>query len=261
MKELIRHLIYKTIGTPSFIRRIEWRSMFEGLDLKEGEKILDVACGVGVLSLKIAEKGCKVYGIDKSEDVIDHAKRRSERERIPCEFEVGTAEDLPYPDEYFDKVVCSSSLEHFKDDIKTLKEMHRVLKPTGRVVLTTDSFTYPIHDELKEKHRKIGFVVNYYTHEKLKERFEISGFKMERSKYLLNSRITSFFVKIGVELRWSGILGMAISFIAYPLCLMSDRLFGEEDMGYTLIAEGVKVNTLYFTPPQIELFQSSETAV
>ena len=118
--------------------------------------------------------------------------------------------------------------------------MNRVLKLNGRVVLTTDSFTYPIEDELKEMHREIAYVVNYYTHEKLKERFEIAGIEMNRSKYLLNSRITSFIFKIGIELRWSGILWLVISFIAYPLCLVSDRLFGMKDRGYTLIAEGRK---------------------
>ena len=242
MKELIRHWIYKTTGTISFIRRIEWRSMLEYLEPKEGERILDVACGAGELSLKIAEKGCKVYGTDISEGAIKAARSLAERSGITCEFRLGNAEILPYPDEFFDRVVCSSSLEHFKDDIKALKEMYRVLKPNGKIVLTTDSFTYPISDELKEKHREIAYVVNYYTIEKLKERFEIAGFEMNQGKYLLNSRITSFFIKIGVKLRWSGILWMAISFIAYPLCLMSDRLFGDEDKGYTLIAEGKKVN-------------------
>ena len=187
--------------------------------------------GGGALSLKIAEKGCEVYGVDLSEDVINSAKRLAEREKIACEFEVGSAEELPYPDGYFDKVVCSSSLEHFKDDIKALKAMHRVLKPNGKVVLTTDSFTYPISDELKEKHREIAYVVNYYTLEKLKEQFEKSWFKLNRSRYLLNSRITSFFVKIGIKIKWSGKLWMVISFIAYPLCLMSDRLFGMKDGG------------------------------
>ena len=155
------------MGT-AFIKRIEWRNMLEWLDAKEGERILDVACG-GMLSLKIAENGCKIFGIDMSEDTIKYAKRRSEREGIPCEFEVGNAEDLPYPDRYFDKIVCSCSLEHFKNDINALKEMNRVLKPNGIVVLTTDSFTYPISDELKERHRKIHYVVNYYTAEKLND--------------------------------------------------------------------------------------------
>jgi ubiquinone/menaquinone biosynthesis C-methylase UbiE len=236
----IGHLIYKIIGTSTFIRRIEWQTMLEWLEPKEGERILDVACGDGALSLKIAERGCEVHGIDMSEDTTSYAKRLAEREKIACVFEVGSAEDLPYPDEYFDKIACSSSLEHFKDDIKTLKEMHRVLKPDGKVVLTTDSFNYPIEEELKEMHRKIAYVVNYYTPEMLKERFEISGFGMNQSKYLLNSRITSFFVKIGIKVEWSGILWMLVSLVAYPMCLVSDRLFGEKDRGYTLIAEGYK---------------------
>ena len=240
VNEKLGHFVYKTVGASSFIRRIEWRSMFEWLNLKEGEKILDVACGRGTLSLKIAERGCEVHGVDISEDAIKGAKRLAEREKIVCEFEVGSAEDLPYADGYFDKVICSSSLEHFKDDIKALKEMHRVLKPNGSVVLTTDSFNYPISEELKEKHREIAYVVNYYTAEKLKEQFGIEGFEMNRSKYLLNSRITSFFFKIGIKKQWSGISWMVISFVAYPLCLMSDRLFGIENKGYTLIAEGEK---------------------
>lgn len=244
MKELIRHLIYKTIDTPSFIRQIEWRSMFDYLDPKEGERILDAACGDGTLSLKIAERGCKVHGIDMSKDVIKRAEHLAERERIACEFEVGNAEDLPYPDEYFDKIVCSSSLEHFKDDTGALKEMNRVLRTNGIIVLTTDSFIYPISDELKERHRKIGYVLNYYTYETLRERFEISGFKLNQSKYLLNSQITSFFVKIGIELRWSGISWMMISFIAYPLCSVSDKLVGYKDKGYTLIASAKKISEI-----------------
>ena len=243
MKEQIGHLIYKMMGTIEFIRRIEWRSMLEWLDPKEGERILDVACGGGEWILKIAEKGCEVHGIDLSEAAIEHAKRLAEREKIACEFKVESAEDLPYPDGYFDKTVCSSSLEHFKDDIKALKEMHRVLKPNGRIVLTTDSFTYPINDELKEMHRKSNSVVNYYTRKTLKERFEIAGFEMRRSKYLLNSRLTSFFFKIGIKIKWSGFLWVLISFIAHPLCLVSDRLFGVKEKGYTLIAEGEKSNS------------------
>ena len=243
MKNYLTHLIYKTIGTPNFIRRIEWRKMLDWLEPKEAERILVLHVGGGVLSLKIAEKGCEVYGIETSEHAIKHAKRLAKREKIACEFVVGNAEDLPYPDGYFDKIVCSSSLEHFKEDIKALKEMHRVLKPNGKVVLTTDSFTYPISDELKEMHSEVAYVVNYYTTEKLKERFEISRFEMNRSKYLLDSWITSFFFKIGIKIEWSGKLWMVVSFIAYPLCLISDRLFGERDNGYTLIAEARKVKS------------------
>lgn len=243
VKNYTIHLVYKMIGTPNFIRRIEWRRMLEYLDPKVGERVLDIACGGGELSLKVAERGCEVCGIDISESGIKHAKRLAEREGITCDFRVGNAEDLPYPDGYFDKIVCSSSLEHFGDDIKALNEMHRVLKPDGTVVLTTDSFTYPISDELKNVHRKIAHVVNYYTRETLKERFEIAGFEMRKSEYLLNSWLTSLFFNFGIKIKWSGKLWMAISFVAYPFCLMSERLFGAKDKGYTFIAEGEKINS------------------
>lgn len=187
MKDYISYLIYRTVWTSSFIRRIEWRSILRYLDPKEGERILDVACGGGFLSLKIAERGCEVCAIDISEESINRAKRFAEKARIACEFRVGNAEALSYPDGYFDKIVCSSSLEHFEDDVRALKEMRRVLKPPGSIVLTVDSFTYPISNHLKEEHRMIGQVVNYYTLETLKERFEIAGFEIRRSEYLLNS--------------------------------------------------------------------------
>lgn len=197
--------------------------------------------GGGQLSLKIAERGYEVHGIDLSEDAINSAKRLSERERIMCEFEVGNAEDLPYPDGYFDKVVFSSSLEHIRDDMKALKDACRVLKPNGGIVLTVPSLTYLINEKIKERHRKIAYVVNYYTHETMKKKLEMTGFSMVRSKYLLNSRMTTFFCKIGIKLGWSGALWFSMSPLAY-LCLISDKLFGMEDKGYTLIAEGKKTN-------------------
>ena len=82
MRKYIGHLIYKWIGTLDFIRRSEWRQMLEWLEPKEGERILGVACGAGTLNLKIAGKGCWVYGVDLSEDAIKSAKRLSERKRI-----------------------------------------------------------------------------------------------------------------------------------------------------------------------------------
>ena len=94
MGNYIGHLICKTMGTPRFIRRIEWRRMLEWLAPKEGERILGVACGGGELSLKIAERGCEVSGIDMSESGIEHAKRLAEREGITCKFVVGSAQEL-----------------------------------------------------------------------------------------------------------------------------------------------------------------------
>ncbi|MEM2990599.1 MAG: methyltransferase domain-containing protein, partial [Halobacteria archaeon] len=90
----------------------------------------------------------------------------------------------------------SSSLEHFKNDVRALSEMYRVLNPNGLVILTTDSFTYPLSNQLKILHTHISHVVNYYTYKSIKKKFEVAGFNIVRTKYLLNSSITSFFHKL-----------------------------------------------------------------
>jgi len=237
LKGFLSHLIYKTVGTLNFARQIEWQNMLEWLDPREGERILDVACGGGRLSLKIAEKGCKVYGIDISEDSINTAKRLAEREKINAHYEIADAQHLPYSGGYFDKVVCSSSLEHFPDDVESLKEMNRILKQGGTLVLTTDSCIYLNQGSIGERHRDIAHIVNYYTPEILKERFEIAGLVIVKIKYLLKSPITRFFINIGIKMAWRGYLWLGISLLAYPLCLLSERLFKTRELGYVLIAE------------------------
>jgi len=144
LRGYLSHLIFKSMGTTSFVRRIEWRHIMEWLDPKDGERVLDVACGGGELSLKITERGCNVFGIDISEKAINWAKRLAEREKITARFEVADAQYLPYPDSFFDKVVSSSSLEHFPKDVEALKEMSRILKPGGYLLTSTDYWHEPI---------------------------------------------------------------------------------------------------------------------
>ncbi|MDZ4230184.1 MAG: class I SAM-dependent methyltransferase [Dehalococcoidales bacterium] len=242
IKSFGSYVIYRTVGTVSVIRWIEWRKLLEWLQPEEGEKVLDIACGAGELSLKIAGKGCEVYGIDMSAGAIEFAGRLSERAKTPCKFGIGDAEHLPYPEEHFDKIVCSSSLEHFNDDGQALREMSRVLKPGGKVVLTVDSLTYPMSAELKDRHRKMHFVAHYYTRETLKESLNIAGLELRRSSYLLNSFLTDFFYKLRIRYRPATIVWLAISLFGYPVLLISDKFFGRRDAGYTLIAEAIKSN-------------------
>jgi ubiquinone/menaquinone biosynthesis C-methylase UbiE len=241
-KDYLRYLIYKTLGTAAFARRIEWRRMMRWLDAQKGEKILDIACGAGELSLKIAERGCEVYGIDLSEEGIKSARRLSKRVKARCEFMVGDAERLPFADGCFDKIICSSSLEHFNNDARALGEMRRVLKADGRVILTVDSLTYPISPELKERHRKMCAVNHYYTREELAKALNAAGFQARRSEYLLTSFLTSYFFKRWIKNNRTGVEDLLVAALAHPLLLISDRLFGAKDRGYTLIAEAVKID-------------------
>lgn len=237
VKISLSYLICRMIGTISFIRRLEWRKLMEWLQPGVGERVLDVASGSGELSLVAARRGSTVSGVDLSEDGVKFARRLFKRAGRAGDFKIGDAEHLPYPDGSFDKVMCSSSLEHFKDDVQALQEMKRVLKPGGRLVLTVDSLNYPISAKLKAEHKTIFSVVHYYTQEDLRQKLDSAGLETQRSEYLLSSWLPCFFYRLTIRLRQPQIFWLAVSLLLYPAFLVSERTSARKDGGYTLIAE------------------------
>lgn len=98
------------------------------LDIVPGKRILDIACGAGFLLERALAAGLECYGVDISNQAVALARKRAPR----CAIEIGNAEDLPWPDEFFDYVTVLGSLEHFVAPERALKEIHRVLQPKGR---------------------------------------------------------------------------------------------------------------------------------
>lgn len=117
-----------------------WPAQEQLLELtfpRAGEKILDVSCGTGLVSLPLAElvmPNGRVTGIDISEKMIDKAKMRTSEDRIEnISYIRMDAETLDFPESTFDKVVCSLGLMYFPNPDKALQEMYRVLKPGGQI--------------------------------------------------------------------------------------------------------------------------------
>ena len=99
---------------------------------------LDIGCGPGTIAedmLKISEK---VYGIDISEDMVKTAVEKFShyRHKDRVFFEVGDAESLKFPDQYFDVVFCIGVLRYTSSWERAMQEIYRVLKPDGVVVVT-----------------------------------------------------------------------------------------------------------------------------
>jgi GT2 family glycosyltransferase/ubiquinone/menaquinone biosynthesis C-methylase UbiE len=223
----------------NFAKAMEARIISSFLELRRGEKVCDIACGTGEQSIKMARRGSKVYGIDINGRAIEISKLIAEG--YDCDFRVGNAERLPYDSHMFDKVVCICALEHFNDDNKALKEMSRVLKIGGILVLTVDSFTYTgIKNHLQETHRDDHHVVNYYSNSQLTQKLRKAGFEVEETKYFISSPMSAFFFNLGIRLR-SGVIFRFLFPIAYPLSVISDYFFSRESEGYLLAMKARKV--------------------
>lgn len=118
-------------------------SLCEAVDLRSGQRVLDVATGSGNTALSAARRFCETTGIDYVPDLIEQAKERAWAERLDAAFEVGDAENLPYPDASFDAVLSTVGVMFAPNQEKAASELLRVCRAEGRVGLanwTPDGF-------------------------------------------------------------------------------------------------------------------------
>jgi len=128
--------LYERYMVPGIARL--WASdLIERAAPKPGERILDVACGTGIVArLAAAAMGTgRVAGLDINEGMLAVARSRSAGPELHIEWHQGSALDLPFPDSSFDLILCQLGLQFFPDQPRALREMMRVLVPNGRLAL------------------------------------------------------------------------------------------------------------------------------
>jgi len=180
-------------------------------------RILDVGCGTGANLKMLAEHG-RAEGVDISQQAVDFCHERGLES-----VKLGAAEDLPYENDSFDLVTALDVVEHLDDDVAGLREMRRVLRPDGRLLLFVPAFMFlwGVQDDVSNHRRR-------YTLPSLLRAVEAAGFVVEWSSY---ANISFFLPVLLVRsvMRWLGLradteYGINISLMNGPF----SRLFAAE---------------------------------
>jgi ubiquinone/menaquinone biosynthesis C-methylase UbiE len=142
--------------TRDAIRRRE--VILGALNLKAGEKVLDIGTGPGFMALEMSKAvgpTGKIECIDLSSPMLELARRRC-IDKPWVSFQTADALKLPFPTDDFDVAVSVQVFEYINDVMKALTELHRVLRPGGRaVVVSTDWDSIIWHASYKERMRRV----------------------------------------------------------------------------------------------------------
>jgi ubiquinone/menaquinone biosynthesis C-methylase UbiE len=131
---------YSVVGTTL---QIVGETLCEALDLRAGQKVLDVAAGNGNVTLAAARRACDVVSTDYVPDLLERGRERAAAERLTIQFRQADAEALPFADASFDVVVSTFGVMFTPNQHKAATELLRVCKPGGKIGLanwTPDGF-------------------------------------------------------------------------------------------------------------------------
>jgi SAM-dependent methyltransferase len=123
---------YAVVGTTL---QIVGESLCEALDLRAGERVLDVAAGNGNATLAAARRWCDVDSTDYVPTLLERGRTRASAEGLQVQFKQADAENLPYTDHSFDVVMSTFGVMFTPDQDKAAAELARACKPGGRIGL------------------------------------------------------------------------------------------------------------------------------
>lgn len=129
---------YQAYLVPAIFQAMS-RRLVVAADVRDGHRVLDVACGTGVVARAAARRvgaDGSVVGVDINPGMLATAERASAEVTPAIEFRQGDAAELPFEDDTFDVVLCEEALQFLPDRVGALSEMRRVAVPGGRVAVS-----------------------------------------------------------------------------------------------------------------------------
>lgn len=190
-------------------RLVEWM-LDRWYNVSPGGRVLDVGCGTGMNSSTLARFG-NVFSVDSAQEALAYTRQRSVERLACCDLQ-----RLAFRSESVDLVTALDVLEHTDDDLEALREVQRVLKPTGKLLLTVPAygFLWSEHDEALHHRRR-------YVASELRNKLAATGFEVEHLTYF----ITLLFFPILMLRIWNNIFRQSVrprtSHIIFPAFINS----------------------------------------
>ena len=219
---------------------------------RRGERILDIGCGEGTYDYRVALRGARVYGFDLNRDQL---RRAAASHKMPSTgFFCADASAFPLRSGQFDTVMSLCVFEHLPDDRQTLREMWRVLRPGGRILLTLDSLSLDgIGEAWRDEHRERHSVLQFYTRPSAAQLLEACGFEMKRHRYLLRSRLDLALIRLSYAAERMHAVPAAMTRLGLVsvgrMASAVFNLFTKNHRGWTLLIEAARMSPRPASPP------------
>jgi ubiquinone/menaquinone biosynthesis C-methylase UbiE len=135
------HVVPPTIYPDlEFLFRQTPRLVFQEVNAKQGEYVLDIGCGRAIDAVELSKNGAITIGLEPSGVMLYRAKEQLAEANTTIALFQGMGEALPFKSCFFDKVMCKGALDHFISPSKTMEEISRVLKPEGEMIIAIANF-------------------------------------------------------------------------------------------------------------------------
>ncbi|WP_440007016.1 methyltransferase domain-containing protein [Halomicrococcus sp. SG-WS-1] len=161
--------VYDTVNP--FVWNEEMRAeAISMLDIDQDDRVLDVGCGTGFATEGLLERTENVHGLDQSVHQLEKAWDKLGK-HDPVSFYRGDAERLPFRDDTFDVVWSSGSIEYWPDPVATLRDMRRVTKPGGQVLVVG-----PNYPKTGVMQKVADAIMLFYDREEADRMFHAAGY-------------------------------------------------------------------------------------